>query len=280
MGKIKQIAIASWKHWREISFIYFIQLLIGFCVGLTFCAAMCSSLDGSMVLDQLARGFDRTVIMDVLNFDQGVLDSTQKVAFTLLGIYLLVSVWLQAGWMVNIRNKSFSIRSLLTNGKKFFLPFLGIALISLLFIIIYGGIVGTVFTKIVGDPLATFSSEKPYVLWIVALIGTFILWSIIVWSWSVSTRIHYIDGNSFFASLKYGFKIVLEEVLKFVAIGLLLVAIHVILMLMYYCIMGDRGAPSWTIVLIGILIQQIFAFARVALRGFGYSLLEDLNSKK
>ena len=278
MGKIKQIAIASWKHWREISFIYCIQLLIGLCVGLTFCAAMCSSLDNSMVLDQLAKGFDRTVIMDVLNFDGNVLDSTRKIALTLLGIYLLFSVWLQAGWLANIRTKTFSIKSLAANGRKFFFPFLGIALISILLLILYAAVVGIGFIKIVGDPLATFSSEKPFVLWIVTLIGTFIFWSILVWSWSVSTRFHFIDGNSFFASLKYGFKIVFEKFLILEAVGLLLIGIHVILMLVYYCIMGDRGAPSWVVVLMGILVQQIFAFARIAIRGFGYGLLEDLNS--
>ncbi len=280
MGRIRQIVVASWKHWREISFIYFIQLLIGLSVGLTFCAAMCSSLDGSMVLDQLAKGFDRTVIMDVLNFEGDVLDSTQNIAFILLGIYLLLSVWLQAGWLANIRSRSFSIKSLLTNGTKFFFPFLGIALISLLLITLYAAIVGIGFTKIVGDPLVTFSSEKPFVLWIVALTAIFFLWSIMVWSWSVSCRFHFIDGNSFFTSLKYGFKIVFEKLLKFQSVGLLLIGIHVILILVYYCIMGDRGAPSWLVVLFGILVQQIFAFVRIVIRGFGYTLLEDINSNK
>lgn len=278
MQKIKQIAIATWRHWREISFVYFIQLLLGLVVGLTFCGAICSSLDTSMVLDQLAKGFDRTVIMDVINSNNNVLDSTKSVALIMAGIYLLVSVLLQAGWLANIKEKNYSVKSLLTKGLKLYFPFLGIAVLSIILIVIYAVVVGISFTKIVGDPLVTFSSEKPYVIWIIFMIALFILWLIFVWSWSVSSRFQYIAGNSFFTALKSGFKIVWKQFLKFQSIGLLLIGIHVFLMLVYYFIMGDRGAPNWCIVLFGILVQQIFAFIRVALRGFGYSLVEDLNS--
>jgi len=277
MRKIKQIGISSLKHWREISCVYFIQLLIGLAVGLSFCGALCSSLDRSMVLDQLAKGFDRTVIMDVINSNHGVLDGVQSLAFSLLGIYLLLSVLLQAGWLANIKNNIYSLKSLFKNGLKFFFPFLGIALISILLIALFGGVFGIAFTKVVGDPLVTFSSEKPYVIWIIILAIVFILWLIIIWSWSVSSRLHFIDGNSFFTSLKLGFKTVRNKWIKFLSIGMLLIGIHVLLMFVYYWVMGDRGAPSWIIVLFGILVQQIFAFVRVALRGFGYSLLEDLH---
>ncbi len=278
MQKIKHIALASLRHWREIVFIYFIQLLMGLGVGFTFCAAMCSSLEGSMVLDQLVKGFDRTVIMDVMNSNQGVLDSTKTIALTLLGIYLLVSILLQAGWLANIKHEKYSIKSLLINGLKFFLPFSGVAFISILLIILYGAGVGICFTRIVGDPLVTFSSEKPFVIWIVILIGFFLLWSIIIWCWSVSSRLYYISGNPFFTSLKLGYKSVLSKFLKYEVIGLLLVGIHVFLMFLSYCIMGDRGASSWWIVLLGISMQQIFAFIRIVIRGFGYALVKDLDS--
>ena len=278
MYKIKNIIKATWKHWREISFVYLIQLIVGSIVGFTFCAALCSSFDTSMVLDHLAKGFDRTVIMDVMNSNDNILDNTMRMGWLLLGIYLIISVLLQAGWLANIKVNNFTVKSMLANGLKFFFPFLGIALISILLIIIYVAVVGFGFTKIVGDPLVTFSSEKPYVIWIIVLVGTFILWSITIWSWSVSTRFHYINGSPLFTSLKLGFNSVWNSLFKFIGIGLLLVAIHIILMCFYYLIMGDRGAPSWAIVIIGIFVQQIFAFTRVAIRGLGYGMVEDLNS--
>lgn len=278
MGRIKQLGILSLSHWREIIGVYFIQLVFGLFVGLSFCGVMCSSLDQSMVLDQLAKGFDRTVIMDVMNSRDGVLDGVKSLALSLLGVYLLIGVLLQGGWLVNIKNKIYSLKSLFRNGLKFFFPFLGLALISIILIALFAVVVGISFTKLVGDPLVTFSSEKPYVIWILILSFVFILWLIIIWSWSIVTRLHFIGGNAFFSSIKLGVQTVKNKWYQFLGIGLLLVGIHVVLMFIYYCIMGDRGAPSWGIVVFGILVQQTFAVIRVTLRGFGYVLVEDLHS--
>lgn len=280
MHKVTKILLETWKHWREISFVYLIQLLVGTIVGLSFFDSMFSSFEDSMVLDQLAKGFDRTVIMDIINSDSAVLNTTKGIALSLFGIYLFISVLLQAGWLANTRKMNYSVKTLLSSGLNLFFPFLGIAILALLLIFVYAVVVGIGFTKIVGDPLVTFSSEVPYVIWIIVLAGFFILWSIIIWAWSLSSRYHFIDGNSFFTSLKLGIITIWKKLFKFLTIGLLLVGIHVILMYFYYLIMEDRGASSWLIVLFGILVHQIFAFTRVVIRGFGYSLIENLMSKK
>jgi len=149
-------------------------------------------------------------------------------------------------------------------------------LISIFLVAVVGIAGGVVFTMVVGDPLVTFSSEKPYVIWIAVLVILFVFWSITVWAWSVASRCHFISGNTFFAALKKGFKSLRSDWFKFQAIGLLIVGIHVFFMFSYYWIMGDRGAPSWGIVILGILVQQIYHYLRVILRGFGFALIDDL----
>jgi hypothetical protein len=267
--------MATLKHWREISFIYMIQMVVALMVGLSFYYSTRNALDGSMVLDQLANGFDRTVIMDVLNTNNSVLHSTRTIAFVFLGIYLLISILLHAGWLANIKKKKYSLKSLLSDGMHFFFPFLGIALLSILLLLAVGGVLGYGFAKIVGDPLMTFSSEKPLVFWIFGLAAFFVLCSILIWSWSVASRLYFISGETFFSALKQGFRSVVNKLLKCTAIGLLLIGIHMVMMVLYYYIMGDRGAPSWWIVIFGILVQQILAFTRVAIRGLGYGLVEE-----
>jgi hypothetical protein len=276
MNKFRQLGIDTCKHWREISLIYFVQLIIGLLVSVTFYSEFSHHIDKSMILDQLAKGFDRTVFMDLINSNDQILGKTKITALCLLGIYLFIGVFLQGGWLTNIRKKSYSVQTLLSSGLKLFGPFIGIAAISILLVAIFGGLLGFFFIKIVGDPLVTFSSEKPYVIWIVLLIGMFILWSISIWAWSVISRCHYIDGNSFFTSLRLGFQTLRKKWLKFQTIGMLIVGIHVLFMFLYYWILGDKGAPSWGVVLVGIFVQQVFNYLRVLLRGFGYSLVEDL----
>lgn len=276
MHKFRQVGINTFKHWREISLIYFVQLLVGLAVSITFYSEFSQHIDKSMILDQLAKGFDRTVFMDLLNSNDSIMEKTKTTVLSLLGIYLFIGVFLQGGWLANIRKKTFTIHALLSNGMKLFAPFLAIAAIALLLVVTVGGLIGFLFTIIVGDPLVTFSSEKPYVIWIVLLIVLFLLWSIFIWAWGVISRCHLIDGNSFLTSLKLGFHTLRKRWLKFQAIGMLIAGIHVLLMLVYYWIMGDRGAPSWFVVLIGIFVQQVFNYLRVVLRGFAYLLVEDL----
>ena len=232
--------------------------------------------DKSMVLDQLAKGFDRTVFMDLVYSQDEILTSVKQAAIIIIGLYLFIGIFLQGGWLANIRKKEYSISSLLSHGLKFTGPFIGMALISVILVGAVGIGGGIIFTSIVGDPLVTFSSEKPYVLWIVFLSILLVFWSITVWAWSVVSRCHYISGSSFFASLKKGLKSLMSNWFKFQAIGLLIVGIHVFLMFSYYWIMGDRGAPSWCVVIFGIIVQQIYHYLRIILRGFGFALVDDL----
>lgn len=277
MYRITKVLSASFKHWREISFIYLVQLCVGLVVGVVLCSSLGSAFDGSMAVDQLAKGFDRTVFVDLLNSNSDVLAPTRSIAMILGAVYLVTSIMLHAGWLSNIHKKEYTLKSFLMNGANLFLPFLGIAIMSIFLVLIFGGVVGITFNSIVGDPRVSMSSEKPYVIWIMVLIAVFVLWSILVWSWSVASRYHYIDGRGFGVSLKKGFKTVRTKILSFVLLGLLIIGVHVALMTIYYYVMGDRGAASWFIVFVGVILQQLFAFIRFFIRGFGFQMAEELS---
>lgn len=276
MHSLKQICINTLNHWKEISIVYLAQLVLGLVVASVFFNEMSYHLNQSMAIDHLGKGFDRTVLTDLIYSTDDFLGKTKIVGFCVLVAYLFIGAFLQAGWLANIRKQKFEVSSLFRNGSKYIVPFLGIAFISFFIIALIGGLIAFLFTKAVGDPLVTFSSEKPYVIWIVCLSILFIIWLVTVWSWSVISRCHYIDGQSFFTSLKSGLLTLGHQWYKFQAIGLLMIGIHVVFMFLYYWIMGDRGAPVWGVVLFGIFIQQVFNYFRIVLRGLGYSLVEDL----
>ena len=270
MKAVHEIFSQLKNHWKTVIFVYGIQLLYGLGVGIVSYGALEGALGDSMALDQLAKGFDRTVFTDAMNIDENLFGATTQTGIVLLIAYLIASIFIQGGWIANIKEGKYSVRQLLISGRRFFLPFAGIAMISLLLIILFGGLVGYGFSSIVGDPLVTFTSEKPYVFWIMALVVVFVLWAIIVWSWSVASRLHYIDHPSFWKSIRLGFKSLRTKWWNFLVLGLILVVIHVVLMIVYYTLMQDRGAASWAVVVLGILIQQFFAFLRVTIRGGAY----------
>jgi hypothetical protein len=232
-----------------------------------------------MALEHLALGFDRTVIMDMINSNDEVLSSILSWVTVLVPFYLIISILLQGGLLFNIKRGEVGFKSQIKNGAKYLFPFFGIALFSIILILIFVVVVGLPFKAIIGDPLTTFSSEKPFVFSLIALVIVFSFWVILVWGFSISTRYNYINSNSFWKSIKSGFTFVINHFLKLLSIGYMLLGIHILLAFLYYLIMGDRGAPSWLIVIFAFLIQQAFSFARVFIRGFGYIAIDQVEDE-
>lgn len=277
LRRIKYIVGRTRAHINELGLLYAVQLLFGLIIGVVLCSIINTYLGQSATLDQLALGFDRTVIMDMIYNNENALYPVLYTSAFLIPIYFILSILLQGGILSNIKLGATGIRSQVKSGAKNFVPFVGIVILSSVFIAIIAAIVGFPFIKLVGDPLLTFSSEKPFVWWLIALMVLFSLVLILVWGWSVSTRYAYIDDPQFLKSLQIGFGFVKRNFSKLIAVGYLCVAIHLVLGLIYFLIMGDRGAPSYLLVLFGIIVQQVFAILRVMIRGFGYIALEQMD---
>ena len=279
LQRIKHIWNRTMTHRSEVICIYVCQLILGLSTGCLFYCTVNDKLGQSLALEHLASGFDRTVVMDMINSNDEVLSTILSWATILIPFYLLISTILQGGLLSNIKKGEVGFKSQIKNGMKYLLPFFGVALFSFALIILFVIIVGLPFKAIVGDPLTTFSSEKPFVLLLFALAALFSIWIIIVWSFSITTRYNYLEGSSFWKSIKSGFTYVKNHLFKLLSIGYLLLGLHILLGLLYYLFMGDRGASSWTIVLFGILLQQLFSFTRVFIRGFGYIAVDQVGDR-
>lgn len=277
--RLKHIWNRTSAHSAESFCIYICQLIFSLLIGLIFYYTVNDNLGQSMALEQLASGFDRTVIMDMINSNENVFSSVLSWVMTLTPIYLIVSTWLQGGLLFNIKKGEIGVISQLKNGIKYLIPFLGFALLSFVLIILLAAIIGLPFKSIVGDPLTTFSSEKPFVISLFILIAIFSVCIIGIWGLSISARYNYIEGAPFWKSIKLGLAFLKNHFFKVLSIGYLLIGIHLLLALIYYLLMGDRGAPSWLIVLFAILVQQLFSIARVFIRSFGYIALDQIDDE-
>ena len=279
MKRLNHIWNRTLTHKSEVSLIYLFQLFLGLLIGTVTYKALENSLGESEALNQLALGFDRTVIMDMLNNNSNMLGSVVMYLKVLVPIYLLSSIILQGGLLSNIKKGELGIAQQLKSGLQNFLPFVGIALISILIILLFALVFILPFSKLVGDPLITFSSEKPFVFWVIGLMILFSIWAVFTWSWSISARYAYIETKQFWSSIKSGFTFVKRNFLDLFAVGFLLLGLHLLLGLIYFLLMGDRGTPSWIIVAFGILMQQIFSYIRVFIRGSAYVAVEQLEDK-
>lgn len=277
--RLKHIWNRTLTHRSEVTCIYICQLIFGLLIGCIFYCAVNNNLGQSMALELLASGFDRTVIMDMINGENEVFSTLISWTIILIPLYLFISTLLQGGLLFNINRGEVGFKSQIINGAKYILPFFGVALFSFTLIVFFTIVVGLPFKAIVGDPLTTFSSEKPFVLLLIALTAGFSVWLIMVWGFSISTRYNYINGSSFWSSVKSGFTFVKNHLFELLSVGYLLLGVHILIAFIYYLIMGDRGAPSWIIVIFGILVQQLFSFTRIFIRGFGYIAVDQVEDE-
>lgn len=279
MKRLNHIWNRTITHKSEVLCIYLSQLIFGLLIGCVAYVIINKFLGESIALEQLAKGFDRTVIMDVLNSNDNVLKTFTFWMIPFIPIYLLMSIILQGGFLYNIKKGEVGVVSQIRNGIQHFIPFLGVASISFVLLLVVAGLIVLPYSMFVGDPLTTFSSEKPFVLSILGLIGLFTVWLIIVWGWSIATRLAYVSEGDFYKSISLGLSFVKQNFLKILAVGLLFLGLHVLISFLYYIIMGDRGAPSWIIIIFGILVQQLFSFIRVFLRGMSYITVEQIEDE-
>jgi len=277
--RLKHIWNRTLAHSAEVTCIYICQLIFGLLVGCIFYSIVNENIGQSMALERLALGFDRTVIMDMINSNDTVFSKVFSWAMVITPIYLIVSTWLQGGLLFNIKKGETGVKSQLKNGIKHLIPFLGFALFSIVLILLFVIIIGLPFRYIVGDPLITFSSEKPFVFSIIVLLAILSICIITIWGLSISARYNYIQGSSFLQSISLGTSLIKNHFFKILSIGYLLIGIHLLMALVYYLIMGDRGAPSWLFVIFVILVQQLFSFARVYIRSFGYIAVDQVDEE-
>lgn len=268
-GILKQTRL----HRAELTLIYLVQLLCYAVAAICTYSVIDKYIGSSSALDRLAGGFDRTVLMDVIYNNDGVFDGTKAMIVIVLAVYLLLSVVLHGGLLHNITTQSSSVKIMVHKGLSLFFPFLSISLIAISSLAVVAAMIVIPFLTWVGDPLVTFDSERPFVWWIIGLMVAFTLIILWVWAWMVCTKYAYLSGHSFFKSLRIGAITIWRQARQIFALGYLLMGLHVLIALISFLILRDRGAASWLVVIIGLLIRQVIVYLRIWIRGGAYSAL-------
>lgn len=255
--------------------IYFVQLLLGVFVAVFSYQQLNGAIGNSLELDRLANGFDRSIFSDMVNKFPQIIGLVQGRFGLGILLFLMISVFLHAGLLGNIRKHEYQIKHFLRNAKKHFFRFTGIALISILQTIVILAIIWVPFTMWLGNPLEAFRTEKILILTLVGLIVLSILLIIIIWLWSVLTRYQLADGADFVPAMKAGWRELRANFKQYFLTGIGLILLHVIITWFYTLLVDDWGAETWFCVIGLISIQQIFSIVRVWLRAFAYTTIND-----
>ena len=275
-SSITDISKIALRQWKPIVIIYSVQLLLGIVLSFFAYQSFSDAIGNSLELDRLALGFNRSVFSDMINTVPDLIASIRKPFILLLLLYLLASIFLQAGLLGNIKKDKCSISDFFTNGKSYFFSFICIALISIFKVLVSLALIWFSFFKLIGDPLETFHSEKPFILTVLGLIVFSTLLISVIWLWSILSRYQKMEGNTLYFSMKQGWRILKSRLFHYLSIALLFLGLQVFLTWMYTFIVDDWGASAWFYIISLLLIQQCFSFMRIYIRAAAYTSLSKL----
>ena len=274
-NKIIDISSKATKQWKSILLIYGVQLVLGSIVAVIAYRQFNGAIGSSLELDRLAIGFDRTIFSDMINKFPVIIEHIQSRFASMVVLFLMLSIFLHAGLLSNIRNGYYSIFKYFQNANIYFFKFLIVVLISLIFKIVVLAIIWVPFFMLIGDPLETFHSEKTLIFTVIGLVILSALFLIVIWLWSLLSRYHIVDENRLLVSMKSGWRLLISNFARYYIVGCGLILLHVIITWLYTSVVDDWGAETWFSVLALVIMQQLFSLIRIWIRVFGYSAVND-----
>ena len=274
-NEIMDISSKATKQWKSILLIYGVQLVLGSIVAVIAYRQFNGAIGSSLELDRLAIGFDRTIFSDMINKFPVIIEHIQSRFASMVVLFLMLSIFLHAGLLSNIRNGYYSIFKYFQNANIYFFKFLIVVLISLIFKIVVLAIIWVPFFMLIGDPLETFHSEKTLIFTVIGLVILSALFLIVIWLWSLLSRYHIVDENRLLVSMKSGWRLLISNFARYYIVGCGLILLHVIITWLYTSVVDDWGAETWFSVLALVIMQQLFSLIRIWIRVFGYSAVND-----
>ncbi|MEJ6692185.1 MAG: hypothetical protein QNK64_00810 [Saprospiraceae bacterium] len=274
-NEIINISSKATKQWKSILLIYGVQLVLGIIVAVIAYRQFNGAIGSSLELDRLANGFDRSIFSDMINKFPVIIEHIQSRFALMVVLFLLLSIFLHAGLLSNIRYGYYSIFKYFQNANIFFFKFLKVVLISLFLKIVVLAIIWVPFFMLIGDPLETFHSEKTLIFTVIGLVILSTLFLIVIWLWSVLSRYHIVDENRSLVSMKAGWRLLISNFARYYIVGCGLILLHVIITWLYTSVVDDWGAETWFSVLALVIMQQLFSLIRIWIRAFGYSAVND-----
>jgi len=218
-----------------------------------------SGLSGTQSGDLFSNGFDYLILNDLLNAEPDTFKGISKSVLTFIAIYMLFSIFFNAGIIGSIVNSQYNVESFFKNAAQNFLPF---AIYTLLFLMLISIVVFICFSPF-RDPITMVqelaSDKKFFHLLYVAIIVAICLISIIA-SWSINTRLFYAIDRKFFTSLRRGFMWTFKRI--FPHLGFFLFFLIIGAFMFWINIKLELMTSVWLVFILSILILMVRIFFR------------------
>ena len=255
----------TWRFQKMIWILYGMTFLLAAFVAMPFKSYLESKVGHSLVVGDMVKGFDYTVINDFLNAYGDGINPIVNQSFLALGLFLLLFIFLMGGIISVFQQKDWSV--FWQNSGAYFwrmlrltLYFLAVhTIILIVFVQIYIGMAkGFTFSKLTSDRVI-FDGLYIFVA-CVPILAFFAMWR-------DYAKIILVKRNSLeFKPITTAFRFVIKNFRKAYGLYLFVWLIFGILFLVNYWITTSFAVNSTGTIWISFLLSQIFVIIRLGLK--------------
>jgi hypothetical protein len=252
-----------WTAKKIILFAWFLTWCTVIIIGIKIFSLLNNCLGHTMEMTKLLHGFDRTVIEDFMNEHKRWSDSLVCPLIGSALVFLIVSIFNHAGLIACFEKQTYSIKDFLKYGLKYFFPFMGFSILFLVLTIAIGGFFFFVYSKLIGQPIEDYDSEKPFFYSLLITIVLFVLKAAGIWLWSLKTRYYFIKGHSFFKSIFEALKSMYRHVGKSILLILVALLLFAFALVAQKILNECNSGLSWCTMLavfIGMMMVSLFRY--------------------
>ena len=251
------------RHWRTALIGYVFQLLLVFTVGMQIYQVFEASIGNSLGINELMDGFDDTVVSDFIQVHGASLSPLLGQLRYLFLVYLVFSVFINAGLLFAVSEEKPGWVSFWEGGKKYFLHFFVLALIFLLLVVIWSAFTLVPFLAYMQPSIEDFSSEKVTVYLLFVVLFVWLLGLIYLFNASVAARLRIMEADksiwdSFIAGIGFAFR----RFFSLAGLFLLFFFLQIVFIVIYWVAEDGSGMISPLLVFVFFIVQQIMVFFR------------------
>lgn len=259
---------------RVIIAIYIFQLLLALTIGLQVYHIIDHSLAHSISLENMVIGFDYSILSDLINnHGASISPMIGQVRWHIL-FYLFCSVFINGGLLILAERNENNFNTFFNGAVKYFIPFLKIALITLVLFILWTALVWLPFLGGFFSNIEKLDRESPLMWAIPIILFIFLIGLGIIYLISVYMRLSLVRNEanvwrSFLSATRnvfINFVLYIKPLIFLFLSFILITGIHLVAGLYI-------GIRSTILVLLFLLLQQILALLKIAMRPFAYRLL-------
>ncbi len=285
MKQVIQALIQGFKtgyRLRHVSLIvYAMQLLLALSVGMQIREVLDASVGRSLEIKKLFSGYDHTVVMDFLKVHGASLTPLFGQLRWLLLVWLVASVFLNGGLLLcAIHPERTSRGAYWQFAAGYFNRFLQTGLIFLVLLLVWTAMLFIPLLISLMPMLETFRSEKPVIGVALLVVTVWLTGGAVLFVWSVLSRIRQTEGERMMRAMRKGWSDFMRNKGSFLLLAAIFLGLQLLVAAAYLLCSGAAGTHTGTGIFVVFLLQQVFVYSRIVLRGVMYSTVQIIQHAK